>query len=922
MRLFKAACGLLLLALVIAVPSASASSLIWSELPPVPDPVGLGGPIVGTHNAALLVAGGANFPQGPPWEVDGQPPGPKVWHETIYLLRNPDSDWETAGSLPQPLAYAAVVSHATGIYVLGGETYGEPGDGAPKGNYPVRDVLAIRWDAVDGVQVEENALPLLPKASYYHAATLIGDTIYVTASHAEDEQSQKLDSKSFWSLNLSATADARAWKELEPWPGAARYQMALAVQASGADPQYASPECLYLFGGSTWSKGPGGDLDLCGFEYFHDNYKYNPKSGVWTEIAPLPRLDDSRTFDLTGYTFDEALGAWRRAQAGEPDPRRDIHAIYGDAPRPLSAAAAIDVGQSHVLLFSGSTGRYITLDVRDRPIFPSEVLSYHTITDTWVVAGHMPQPVVTTSAVRWSNRIVIPSGEVQPGVRTDRVQTVSALQRSEPFGVANMSVLIAYLAALVGMGIWFSKRKQGTADYFVAGGRIPWWAAGISIYATQLSAITFISLPAVAYANNWLVFPAQFTILLMAPVVVFLYLPFFRRLHVTTAYEYLERRFSLAVRLFGSLSFIVFQLGRMAIVVYLPAIALSEVTGLDINLAIVIMGVLATIYTVLGGMEAVIWTDVMQVFVLVGGMLVAIVLIALDLGGVAAVIETAYENGKFTTFNWSLSTGQMATWLIFLGSFVLNFGPYTTDQAVIQRYLTTKDERSAGRSIWLNGLLTIPFSLLFFILGAGLYAFFKANPDTLWTGMQNDRIFPLFVAQEMPAGLAGLVIAGVFAASMSSLDSSMHSIATSLTTDFYGRFRTAISDAHRLRVARGLTILVGLLGTCITLALASFDIQSLFFLFQKLLGLTSSGLVGIFMLGMFTRRANSAGVLTGAVAGIAALYYVSTYTSVNFYLYAVIGIGTVLAVGYGVSLVTPAQKQNLDGLTRRTLRKA
>ena len=234
-------------------------------------------------------------------------------------------------------------------------------------------------------------------------------------------------------------------------------------------------------------------------------------------------------------------------------------------------------------------------------------------------------------------------------------------------------------------------------------------------------------------------------------------------LNVTTAYEYLERRFNVVVRLFGSLSFIVFQFGRMAIVIYLPALALNAVTGLDVTLCILVMGVLSTVYTVMGGMEAVIWTDVIQVFVLWGGMLLAVVLIVLDVGGVGAVFEGARADSKLTMFNWSWETTQMATWLIILGNFAPQFGPYTTDQAVVQRYMTTKDEQAAARSIWLNGFLVLPFSLLFFVLGTCLYVFFKLHPDLLSVGMQNDTVFPLFMAEQLPPGLSGLVIAGVFA---------------------------------------------------------------------------------------------------------------------------------------------------------------
>ncbi len=401
----------------------------------------------------------------------------------------------------------------------------------------------------------------------------------------------------------------------------------------------------------------------------------------------------------------------------------------------------------------------------------------------------------------------------------------------------------------------------------------------------------------------------------MAPIVVVFYLPFFRRLNVTTAYEYLERRFNVAARLFGSLSFVVFQFGRMAVVVYLPALALSAVTGMNIYACIIAMGMLATVYTVLGGMEAVIWTDVLQVVVLWGGMLLTLALIFLDVGGLSAVFETARADAKFTMFNWTWETTQMATWLIILGNFVLQFGPYTTDQAVIQRYMTTKDERAAARSIWLNGILTIPFALIFFSLGTALYVYFKSHPELLSIGMENDKIFPLFVSEKLPPGISGLVIAGIFAASMSSLDSSMHSVATALTIDFYRRFRPAAPDASCLKLARALTIVAGVAGTLLALALATYDIKSLFFLFQKLLGLVGSGLVAMFILGIFTRRANTIGALAGAISSIAILYYVAFHTSVHFYLYAIIGIGSAIIIGYAVSLMTPTSVRDLAGLT-------
>jgi Na+/proline symporter len=202
-------------------------------------------------------------------------------------------------------------------------------------------------------------------------------------------------------------------------------------------------------------------------------------------------------------------------------------------------------------------------------------------------------------------------------------------------------------------------------------------------------------------------------------------------------------------------------------------------------------------------------------------------------------------------------------------------------------------------------------------MGTCLYVFFKAHPDLLPLGMQNDEVLPLFVSSQLPVGLSGLVIAGVFAASMSSLDSSMHSIATAATVDWYKRFSPGASDATCLRLARRLTVLLGVIAVTTAFVLVTYDIRSLWFFFQKCLGLLSSGLVGVFILGIFTRRASASGALVGAATATAALVYVIWFTPLHFFLYPVVGITTCVVVGYLASLLLPAEAhRDLSGLTR------
>ena len=490
------------------------------------------------------------------------------------------------------------------------------------------------------------------------------------------------------------------------------------------------------------------------------------------------------------------------------------------------------------------------------------------------------------------------------------------------FGALNWTVLVGYLLAILAMGVYFSRREKSTDDFFLAGRRIPWWAAGLSIVGTGLSAITFMGFPAKAYAGNWVHFTGNMVPILIVPVVVLFYLPFYRRLNVTTAYEYLEKRFNVAARLVGGLLYVCFQFLRMAVILYLPALALHTVAGLDICACILAMGVLCTVYTVLGGVEAVIWTDVLQVVVLMGAAIVCLGIISGQVdGGLVAVIDKGMAAGKFkaANFTWDPKTG--ALWLFIVGRFFGDFMPNTADQGVIQRYLTVPDLKSARRAAWVGGLSVIPVSLLFFSLGTALWAFYQSRPELIPEGLRNDQILPLFMVQQMPAGVAGLAIAGLFAAAMSSVDSSMNSVSAVVTTDVYRRFSVRASERSCLMLARWVTGLTGLLGTAAALVMASYadQFKSTWDLFLYILFWMGSPLAGMFVLGIFTRRANGPGACIGAAAGAAGILAVRQYTALHGMLYPLVGLGGCVVVGYLASVILPVSgRRDLSGLTIHT----
>ncbi len=811
----------------------------WEELPSIPDAVGLAAPFAGVHNGALIVGGGANFPEGMPWEG-----GEKVWHDEVYVLTEPDGEWRSGFRLPRPLAYGISITTPEGVLCIGG-------DDATRF---YRDVFLLTWE--DG-EIGVTEMPSLPAPAAYATGAMIGRTVYIAGGLSRPER-EGPPLHTFWSLDLSNPE--LGWEELEPWPGEPRFLSVAAVQGGS----------FYLLSGATMVEADGAWKR----EYLSDGYRYTPGKG-WSRIADLPRP-----------------------------------AVAAPSPAP-------SLGAHHFGVIGGDDGSNMGFDpLSEHPGFTRETLVYHTVTDTWSLRSEIPfTSPVTVPTVNWQGKLVIPSGEVRPGVRSPSVWMGEPFRGRAQFGPLNYGVLVLYLMALVIIAMFFSRYQGNTREFFLGGQRIPWWAAGLSIFGTQLSAITFIAIPAQVYANDWTYILANLTIVLVAPLVVFCYLPFYRRLNITTAYEYLEQRFNLPVRLFGSAAFCFLQLGRMGIVLFIPAIALSAVTGINLFVAILSMGVLATLYTVVGGIKAVIWTDVLQVVVLMGGALLCLVLIAIGVnGGVPEIVAMGAADGKFNTFNWTWNAATAAVWVVLLGNFLANLVPYSADQTVVQRYLTTSSYRQAAKSIWTNAILTIPASLIFFSLGTALYVFYKSNPAMQNPHLASDAILPLFIAQMLPPGVAGLLIAAVFAAAMSSLDSSMNSVATTITTD-YRRLRSRVTESQALRLARWITLGLGIFGTGTALFLASFEILSLWDAYLTVLGLFGGSLAGLFVLAIFTRRANGNGALVGAVASAAILYWTQASTDLHFFLYAGVGIGSCFIVGYLASLVIPGPDKEILNLT-------
>lgn len=823
----------------------------WGELPALPDDYGFAGSFAGVSNGALLVAGGANFPGGgTPWNG-----GVKKWYDQVYVLEQPGGSWKEAGKLPSPLGYGVSLTWRDGLLCLGGN------DSARH----YAQAFILRY--TNG-HVQTEKLPDMPQPLANASGSLVGDVIYIAGGTTSPDA--VTTEKYFWSLDLSQPAALRSWKTLPAWPGPARI-LSVAGTQSGA---------FYLFSGvRTYTSANNPAVQR---EFLKDAYRYDPGKG-WAQLAPLPQ-----------------------AVAAAPGP-------------------AFTAGQSHLLVFGGDDGKYFaqTQTLQDRhPGFSNNIWAYNTITNTWAVIGQLPVnrkndaatapnasvwAPVTTPAVIWQGRLVLPGGEARPAVRTPRVLIANPVQPPGFFKIMDWLVVGLYFLLVIAISVIVSRKMQDTtSDFFLGGRKIPWWAAGLSIFGSKLSALTFIAIPAKAYATDWVYFLNNMMIVAVAPLIVYFYLPYFRKLKLTSVYEYLEIRFSNRVKLLGSLTFVLFQVSRLGIVIYLPALVLSAVTGINMMVCIVGISIITTAYSVSGGIEAVIWTEVMQVAVLLGGALISLVFIANSLdGGVGQLFTEASQNGKFRLAILSRDFTQPTLWVVLVGGFLTQLVTYSSDQVVVQRYLTTATEKEARQSIYTNAWLVIPASLIFFSVGTALWVYFRHEPAQLNPHGNTDDIFPWYISQQLPTGLAGLVIAGLFAATMSTISSSMNSIATVTTTDFYQKFRPRATDRQRLIFARRATLLLGVLGCGIAIYLVSLHNTSIWDQYLKVIGLFGGCLAGMFLAGIFFPRIHATGIMSGFAISAVVLYFVQRYSAVNFFLYPAVAVVICVGAGYLVSLITP-----------------
>jgi len=475
----------------------------------------------------------------------------------------------------------------------------------------------------------------------------------------------------------------------------------------------------------------------------------------------------------------------------------------------------------------------------------------------------------------------------------------------------DLIVLLMYLAGVFGLGCWFARKSGKTEEFMAAGRSLAGWTVGLSIFGTYVSSLSFLGNSGKAFGSTWNSWVFALSLPLAAMVAVRWFIPLYRSGNEISAYYHLEKRFGPWARLYALVCYLLSQLARIGTILYLVALALAPLTGWDIRVIIIVTGLMVTIYTLLGGIEAVIWTDVVQSIVLIAGAILCAILILTGMPeGPGQLFQIANEHGKFSLGSFSLSPNTLTApdptfWMVVVYGLFINFQNFGIDQSFVQRYITARSDRDARFSVWLASLMFPVVSALLFFLGTGLFSLYHAKPEmlaevkhqvaatqlvqdgkeatneiitakaaTLTDKDIGDKVLPHFIVNHLPAGVAGLLIAAIFAAAMSSVDTSLNSSASLYLCDIHRRYlRPQADEAESMRVLHVATFVIGMAGTLT--AIAMIRVKSALDAWWNLQGIFAGGMLGLFLLGMISRRAKNPSAIAAGIVGILLITWMS-----------------------------------------------
>lgn len=469
--------------------------------------------------------------------------------------------------------------------------------------------------------------------------------------------------------------------------------------------------------------------------------------------------------------------------------------------------------------------------------------------------------------------------------------------------IFDLAIIVIYLVGMILVGIFFSRKNKNSEQFTKASGLIPGWAIGLSIYATFLSSNTFLGVPGKAFGSNWNAFVFSISMPLAAWIAAKYFVPFYRNTGEISAYTHLENRFGAWARVYAVICFLLTQLARMGSIFFGIALSLQALTGYSMQMIMVVMGICIIIYTVLGGIEAVIWTEVVQAIVKTFGALLILYLIISNMdGGVSKIIEIGKAADKFSLGSFRPDFVSSSFWVVLLYGFFINLNNFGMDQNYIQRYHTASTSKAASNSIWLCVWLYIPASLLFFIIGSCLFAYYEVNPDLVASikhqvaverspsgasvaevlKVQNllqpsdygDKIMPHFMVTKIPAGLVGLIVSAILSAAMSTISSGMNASATVFSIDIYKRYiNPDITERQNLSLLHVATVGFGLLG--MIAGIAMIGVKSILDVWWQLSGIFAAGMLGLFLLGIISRKTKNHEAIIATIIGILVIVWMT-----------------------------------------------
>jgi len=470
------------------------------------------------------------------------------------------------------------------------------------------------------------------------------------------------------------------------------------------------------------------------------------------------------------------------------------------------------------------------------------------------------------------------------------------------FTLIDYIILLLYLVFVSWLGYFFSKKQETTEDYFLGSRKIPWLASGLSVVATETSALTFIGVPAIAYSGDMTFLQLSIGYLIARIILSFTLIRKYYKEKVYTVYGYLNKRFGENVKNIVSLLFFITIILGNGVRLYAAALVLTIVTGFPIFWTILLIGIISIIYTMLGGISAVIWSDVMQTGILVGGGILALFLLSSKLGTYSEIANELINRGKLNIFNFSFDlTKNYTFWTGIVGGTFIGMSSHGTDQGMVQRLLTLKNEKESAKALILSGLVVGPQFFLFLLVGSLLFVFYSSFPSANLPS-NPDQIFSYFIVTELPPGISGLIIAGLFAAAMSTIDSALSAIASTTISDFYIPYFSKNRKDNLILISKYFTVIWGIILVGIAfLTLLTEDWGSVLEIGLKVASFTWGGILGVFMIGYLTKSVEKTGAQFGVISGVMIVVILSVFTKLAWPWYPVVGALTTGLTGYSIS---------------------